>query len=765
MNSPALRTENAAIVPLWKIAAVVAGLSLFAGCFYQFDLPNSDPRVNRLEIWKQLPSLLVNMVDPPQPGAQDIEARLLWKQAGWQYWPQRFGMYGVAGGILLGAWAWGSVVLRALRIPLARGSLDWIFFACATGLSLVSLTTLACGLAGWLSRPLLAIWLAIGLVLEISDRLMRPSHTEAPRRSWTWSEYWPVLIAVPFLMCYVGGAFLPETDFDVNEYHFGGPKEWYLAGRITFLAHNVYTSFPFLTEMLTLLGMVLYGDWYWGAVAGKGVLMSFAPLTALGLYCAGRRWFSPAAGLWAAWIHLSTPWIYRISIIAYAEGGLAFYLFATLFAVLYLVESPSGANSTTNPETSLSGRRTWSVLAGFLAGSGMACKYPGVVQVVLPLGLTLLRHAASPSEAEADVQKQRRDLFRLASLYAVGVLCAVGPWLLKNLLQTGNPVYPLLYSVFGGIDWNAELNAKWKHGHSPDHYQLVDLAVKLMDVTLKSDWLSPLLFGLAPLALLSPHRRLAARLWWYTVYLFGAWWLLTHRIDRFWVPLIPVVSLLAGVGATWTSHRIWRSVVCGFAAAAMTFNFAFMTTSLCGYNAYLLDLQRAAEQTARITSPEVVHLNLQLPPGAKVLCIGEAELFNARFRYVYNTVFDFSIFEQWCGADQPGVDAAQRPLKTAAEIRRRLAEQGITHLFVNWQEILRYRLTYGYTDFVTPQKFQQLQAEGVLGTGWPTSGQLFEKLDARSQREVRSWGPELIEQHSGPAVFRTFDVYPVLSSP
>ena len=768
VNTPAVRDESpTATAPFWQVAAAIAWLLVFAACFYQFDLPNSNPRVNRTEVWRQLPALLVNLVDPPAPTTDDIEARQLWKNAGWRFWQQRFGMYAVCLAILGGAWGWGGLVLRLLRVPLPTWSLERAFFAGVCGLAAVSLLTLGCGLAGWLSRIVLGSCLLAGLFLEVGISLaawqqravVTTGHQSGRIR---FQQLWPLWLCVPFLMVYVGGAFLPETDFDVKEYHFGGPKEWFLAERISFLPHNVYTSFPFLTEMLTLLGMVMYGDWYWGAIAGKGVLMSFGPLTAMGLFLAGRRWFSPAAGTWAALIHLSTPWIYRISIIAYAEGGLTCYLFATLLAVLLFSEPSrqSGQSATNTPPLD---RQSWAVLAGFLAGSAMACKYPGAVSVVIPLGMVLLLKTYRNRQQGSEPRRSGWSVAKIGIVFSLGVAFAIGPWLIKNLVETGNPVYPLLYGVFGGTDWNTELDAKWKQGHSPEHHELHDLAIKLMDVTIKSDWLSPLLFGLAPLALLGVRRRLVVELWFYVVFLWGTWWLLTHRIDRFWVPLIPVVALLAGVGATWTQQRAWRIFVIGFAICAATFNFAFMTTSLCGYNAYLLDLQRAAEQTARITAPEIVLLNSTLPPGSKVLCVGEAELFDARFPYVYNTVFDASIFEAWFGTANSSGGSAGRPLKSAAEIRQILSEQGITHVFVNWQEILRYRLTYGYTDFVTPQRFQQLQAGGVLGAEWqPPGGQLFEQLDVKAQQEVRRWGPELIRNDSGRPIFTTFQVFPVL---
>ena len=41
----------------------------------------------------------------------------------------------------------------------------------------------------------------------------------------------------------------------------------------------------------------------------------------------------------------------------------------------------------------------------------------------------------------------------------------------------------------------------------------------------------------------------------YSLWLFFTWQFFTHRIDRFWVPMLPLLSLLAGAGlaALWDS--------------------------------------------------------------------------------------------------------------------------------------------------------------------------------------------------------------------
>ena len=105
------------------------------------------------------------------------------------------------------------------------------------------------------------------------------------------------LIAGPFLLVMALGAMLPTIDFDAIEYHLQGPKEYYQAGRIAFLPHNVYTSMPFGVEMLHLLGMEVLGDWWWGALAGQLLVACFAPAAAVLIAADGQPLGLAARGL------------------------------------------------------------------------------------------------------------------------------------------------------------------------------------------------------------------------------------------------------------------------------------------------------------------------------------------------------------------------------------------------------------------------------------------------------------------------------------
>ena len=795
-------TDRRRLPALWQVALASVWLVLFIGFSLTLELPNNRP-IRRSDLLQLIPELL-ELVDPSEPGpGEPPDAVALRAKSGWRFFPQRFDLLAIAGVIAAGAWALGSLALRACRVSPIGQSLEHTVFAFGLGYTVLSLATLLTGLAGFLSRPFCAGLIGLGLLVELALRWRdrgtilrrdaRPDHSR-----WLWIA---VIGAAPFLLAMLLGSLLPSVDFDVNEYHFEGPKEYYQSGRIGFLPHNVYTSFPFGTEMLTLLAMVLRGDWYRGALAGKCVLMTFGPLTGLALYAAGRRWFSEKAGILAAFLYLTTPWTYRISTIAYVEGGLSFFLFASLLALWLGIEreslsDPPSARSPEDMRETRTRRHSYLLIAGLLAGSAMACKYPGVVSVVIPLFLFVAWHSFRPRErvfrvADGSLSSSAASAtgltwVRLPLTFGIGVLITIGPWLTKNLLETGNPVYPLLYTVFGGKDWNADLNAKWRNGHSPhshvilgdDRESLVNMAI---DVVTRNDWVNPLLFACAALTLLSRDLRRQTRwLWIYVGYLFLSWWALTHRIDRFWLPMTPVVALLAGVGGVWfvggdqPAVRLsrkkpgswWRCGLLGTGIVVTTLvNLVLITSRLGGFNNYLLDLDVAGKLAARVTAPDVLHINDELPPGSKVLAVGDAEMFEARFPAVYNTVFDKSIFEEWFGDPSTDLPAKEKPFRSAEAIREKLRAEGITHLYVNWLEILRYRSpgNYGYTDFVTPRRFIDLQKLNILGEPWPNPQGLMEvsRLNADWQPELRAFGPELIKTLGNTEVFTTYQVFPV----
>ena len=788
-----------------SLAALV--LVLLVGTFFATTLPNN-PQFTRLDILTNTPDLLLVCLPGgdagPKPGTPAAATH-----SGWGYFPQRFDLLALASLIWLSGWGLGRLALRGVGLFPKLETFERNLWGCAVGIGLWSIVTLFLGLAGilnpWVFRVAVVAAIAAEAVLTIRGRKPAAAGESIfERRFFTGSLLPPVigLAVAPFLAAMLLGAMLPPTDFDVREYHLEGPKEYFLAGRIHFLPQNVYTSFPFCTEMLHLLGMALRGDWYRGALVGQTVLMGFAPLTAAGLFFAARRWFSERVAWLALLVWLTAPWTYRISTIAYTEGGLAAFLLLALVAAIR-----AGETWRTDPGHS----GGWFLLAGFLAGNGPACKYPGALSVAIPMFLlvawTTLISTRLVRDPQAPSPSVRHAMWAIL-LFLAGGGVAFGPWLLKNLLETGNPFYPLMYSVFGGRDWDAAMHAKWQAGHPLPLGTfggvagfVRDQGLRFLDAFLWNDWQTPLALAGLPLAIAlfaaarhrktlpeeagwsSQSRLVLGLLLLETLWLFETWCLLSHRIDRFWVPMLPILCWLAAIvlDAVMGHPRGRRDVpwlartvtVLALLGGVTFYHLGFVASGLCGNNAWLLDEKRAQKQF-RNASVAILEDSSLPGPNGKILFVGEAEVFEARFPYLYNTVFDRSIFEKWfsagreeaapaAGSEGAGPAPAQFLLKPVDEIRRTLAEQGVTHLAVNWSEILRYRPTYTYTDFVHPDRFHELVSLGLLRP-LPSvqTFREFESLPPEQKQEVERWAPGLVQVLGGKSIVPGVQVFEVI---
>ena len=726
---------------------VLVGLAAYAGAFFAVRMPSVEDAMARST--------------DPQSGEQIVFRRgevfryLLFPDELWESWsgsPREFSLadrlplLAVAGLIVAWAAALGWLLLVAIRADRGLTRVETLVFSTAVGLNAVSTLVLAMGLCGWLHPR--AVFLAAATItvaaagtlwwrkrrharveaaVALPSRKRRPrgsSATSAPtsESETPWlSPHW-LWLAAPFVAMIVLGGMLPPMDFDVREYHLQAPKEFYQQGRITLLAHNVYANMPLGAEMLCLLGMAITGDWWLGALVGKTVIALMAPLCALGLWAAGRRLFSPAAGVVAAIVYISVPWVIQVSTAGLVDAAVGCYLLLAVYAVVlataaskarglqpvgFTATSPGGfTGSSPNPLPLV-------VLAGYLAGGAVSCKYPAVVFVALPL---LVWIAVATLLGGGAGRAMRRPTASLgvtcarAGGFVLAVAIGCGLWFGKNWALTGNPTYPLGYSIFGGETWNTAKDAQWTAVHGPRDFSLAALGSDLARVTMTSEWLSLLVMPLAALALLGRRKGIIWALAAYFAVVIAAWWLFTHRIDRFWIPALPLAALLAGAGACWSRDRPWRWALMALLVLGTTYSFLAAASVGGGYNSYFISLDRARRDPGRVPAWHR-YLNRRVTQGS-VLLIGDAAPFDLEMPVLYNTCFDDSIFEQLVKGRSP------------EEIRAAFAERRITYVLVHWAEIRRYRQTYGFTSFVRSDLFLELVEDGILKLdfSWPPGG-------------------------------------------
>ncbi len=288
--------------------------------------------------------------------------------------PQRLPILFAGALIAAAAVSLGSLVLRAMKSLGDFSMAERIPLAFGLGASGLGVLTLIAGRLGWIGPwPVRAALVALIAGELACARRSRPATTKAKSPGAAHEPMIALaLIVGPFLGLMALGSMLPTIDFDCLEYHLQGPKEYYEAGRISFLPHNVYTSMPFGVEMLHLLGMEVIGDWWRGSFAGQLLVMLHAPAAAALIAFAARDWGSSRAAWFAAVIYLSTPWIYRLGAIPYVEGPLCYYHAALIWMAGRAWRSASWKHYG---------------LLGALAGGAMTCKYPGLISAVIPFGL------------------------------------------------------------------------------------------------------------------------------------------------------------------------------------------------------------------------------------------------------------------------------------------------------------------------------------------------------------------------------------------
>jgi hypothetical protein len=119
-----------------------------------------------------------------------------------------------------------------------------------------------------------------------------------------------------------------------------------------------------------------------------------------------------------------------------------------------------------------------------------------------------------------------------------------------------------------------------------------------------------------------------------------------------------------------------------------------------------------------------------------LLLVGEAQVFDFEVPILYNAWLDDSVFESIVR------DPSSGSLRPADEICAELRSRHISHVYVSWSEIARYRATgYGNWEWVEPEVFDQLIRAGVLE--WiPSSKELEGSVNQvyRVSCERTAWG-------------------------
>ncbi len=612
----------------------------------------------------------------------------------------------------IGWGAWPVVWLGMSReTPLRQTCL-----AAGLGLGVTSMVTLVLGLAGLLNGVSAwgLIWIGVTLgvvrlypVRAVGKPVGGAGSADAPMdtnpRQIATQSLVLLALAVPLAVMLFGACLPPGLiwigegrGYDVLEYHLQVPREYFEAGHITFLAHNVYASFPQQVEMQYLLLMHTVSDPYDAAIPAQLLHALMGVLTVVAL----AAW-TPAG--WARTIVVlvvgSVPWLAYLGCLAYVELGLMFFTALAAGIVTQVLRDERRADW-----------RSFAV-AGTCAGLAGGCKYTAVVLVAVALALAYL--LVSRQSWQPRVQ-------RLA-VYACGVAVALSPWLIRNTAFTGNPVYPFAYKVFGGIAWSPAQDAQWSagHQHGPDQQSTGAQLRKVVSELFLSGMFGPVVFLLALGGLVLSRDRAAGELGLWSVLMLAAWLWLTHLPGRFLVPLVVPMGLLSGrvldvrpLGGSLfdtdrgqRSARWVRSPLVALAVAGALWNGANLWHLLrveddAMFAEYGISLEDVLGATRACRDGNLV--GSSTPPDSYVWLVGPANVFYVDRAMHYNAVFNR---DPWLQYAKEG--------HSPAECIDWLRSRNVTHVVFSWSEIDRLRKTYGFAEIVTHDWVAKLKAAGL----------------------------------------------------
>ena len=604
----------------------------------------------------------------------------------------------------------------ALTTPLARRNLfadsPWpaalrLVLSIALGLGALALLMLGAGSFGLASER----WLAPVLLLACATIGLVPTHQFFRTSDWSpltaparGIDLLALLAAPPVAMLLIAATYPPGTlwssegrGYDVLEYHLQLPREYAALGFTTPLHHNVYSFFPANIEMLYLLLLQLANVGLHSIDHLQVIYPAQFLHAALMLLAAAAVALVPVRigplGRWlAVALFLGTPWTIVCGSLAYNDAGVL------LFGALALTFALGPRGNTTN------------LIVGVLLGLALGCKLTAVLAVILPIIALLLITRG----------------WRSAAIAAGLTLLLFLPWAARAAAASGgNPIFPLAASILPHDGWMPAQVDNFNRGHAPsaerqsftgrlsalgpellwnlqwgpglasvDQWNLRRMPSPPPWKTFGLIWLVipfAVVFALLPTAR-APGSALAlfALL---ALQLLG-WLFFTHLQARFLLPcLIPLALLVAlGIESSATlAGGIPRTVIATL-IGLQAFTAIFLLIPEQALFTGSLERDRRTKEPAL----QPIGFLIKYDSGPKLYLLGNSAVFYYRQPLIYNTVFDTNPLAEQLRTGGPAAAAAW------------LTAQDVGQVQVNWNEIERFRKTYGYDPAITRESVEAI---------------------------------------------------------
>ncbi|MBI9047476.1 MAG: glycosyltransferase family 39 protein [Anaerolineaceae bacterium] len=452
-------------------------------------------------------------------------------------------------GIIGTACGLGELVLRG------NSSAGILFIRIALGLGILGIFWLLIGLAGGYTPWIAWFLFLFGLIFPIVYRkkwfsILKNNFEGISLTGWfEWTVFSAIVLLLLFQFLY---ALAVPYRYDALAYHLQIPRLFVAEQSFVFIPEIPYWGHPLLIEMLYTWSILLHRfetaallGWVVGVMLLIGVFLITVKISAsLRGEEVHREGISLniKAGLVSVFALLAGYTFCNLLSAAYVDLFASFFGFCVLLCMINFLEN---------------NMMKWLVYSGILIGIAMSVKWTAGI---LLLGFTLFLL----------LRKRRSDIsYKQIIIPVLSALVLVSPWLIKNLIVSGNPVFPYFFET----QWfsTQRLTAA---SLASNHQSILSILVMPFKVLIEgfeggrlfNTDMGPLLLLFLPLGLITYRKEKITHLIfcfiifaWLAIGIGGSFfqWLLAPRL---YFAILPFAALGAGLGFNAIKKKPWQGI-------------------------------------------------------------------------------------------------------------------------------------------------------------------------------------------------------------
>jgi hypothetical protein len=227
---------------------------------------------------------------------------------------------------------------------------------------------------------------------------------------------------------------VPPVSRDALTHHLAVPKIWIETGVFKELPSIPFSYYPMNLDLLYLIPLYFGND-----IVPKYIHFAFALFTAFLIYTFLKRRSGTSYALMGCLFFLSIPVIVKLSTTVYVDLGLIFFSTASLLGLLKWMEKGFRVKEL--------------MISALFCGLALGTKYNGLIVFFL---LSCFVPSIYLRRAGEDIEKKNLSCqfkaLNYGLIFVAVSLVVFSPWMIKNTVLTGNPVYPLYNRFFNPVD-------------------------------------------------------------------------------------------------------------------------------------------------------------------------------------------------------------------------------------------------------------------------------------------------------------------------